>query len=342
MVAAMRPSFPPVALFLLTALTVSAGEPAAQTIGTMDFFGLRQFTETEIRAHLNFKEGDPFPRESVFVAVRDLEKLPGIQHATLAPITTDGSGQVHLFIGIQETGSKGFVVRAKPTGEVRLAEPLAQAYRDSMALLRETVKRRAPEDETSGHSLSSYPPMRQTQEVAIALMKDNVPAVKDVLKNSSSTDDRTAAAWLLGYAPDKAVVTADLVDAARDPNSSVRNNATRALGAIAVLAAAKPELGVRIDPTVFIEMLDSVTWTDRNKAAFVLDGLTKTKSPELFALLRQRALPDLNEMARWKSKGHEMSAAFILGRIAGWSNERTMEAFGKGRREDVIAAAVAR
>lgn len=337
----MRPSFLLAASVLVAALTLCAGESTPTVIGTLDFFGLRQLTESDIRAHLNFKEGDPFQRESANANVRALEKLPGIQRSTLAPITADASGKIHLFIGIQEAGSKGFVFRAKPTGEAHLSAPLAQAYRDSMALLGETVKRQAPEDESQGHSLSSYPPMLQTQKAAIALMKDNVPVVKDVLKTASSDDDRTAAAWLLGYAPDKAAVTADLVDAARDPNSTVRNNATRALGAIAVLAADEPELGIHIDPTVFVEMLDSVTWTDRNKAAFVLEGLTKPKSPGLFALLRRRSLPDLSEMTRWKSEGHALGAALILGRTAGWSDERTFEAWGQGRREDIIAAAAA-
>ena len=146
--------------------------------------------------------------------------------------------------------------------------------------------------------------------------------------------------WLLGYAPDKTAVTSDLIDAARDPNAKVRNNVTRALGAIAVLAAAKPELGIHIDPSVFIEMLDSVTWTDRNKASFLFEGLTRSKSPDLLALLRHRSLHDLKEMARWKS-GHALTAALILGRVAGWSDEQTYKAWVGGRREDILTAAEA-
>jgi hypothetical protein len=326
---------------VVAASVASAGEPPRKVVGTLDFFGLRHLNESDLRAHLDFKEGDPFQRAIADAEVRELEKLPRIQRATLASITTDGSGQVHLFIGIQETGTKGFVFRPKPTGDVRLPARLALAYRDCMALWGETVKRQAQEDESQGHSLSSYPPMRQTEEVIIGLMKDSVAVVKDVLKNASSNDDRIAAAWLLGYAPDKSAVITDLIAAARDTNPKVRNNATRALSSISVLAAAKPELGIHIDPTVFIEMLDSVVWTDRNKASFVLERLTRGSSSELLVLLRERSLPDLSDIARWKSEGHGLVGGLILGRIAGWSDEHTMKAWSEGHREDIIAAAAA-
>ena len=146
---------------------------------------------------------------------------------------------------------------------------------------------------------------------------------------------------MLGYAPDKAAVASDLVEAARDADGSVRNNATRSLGPIAVLANSQPTLGIHIDYTVFLEMLASVTWTDRNKAGFVLMGMTASRSPDLLAALRQRSLPDLIEMARWKSEGHSLSAGLILGRIAGWSEEQTFQAWGKGQREEIISAASA-
>jgi len=311
-------------------------------VGTIDLFGLRQHSESEIRACLKMKEGDPFDRQQASAAVDELKKLPGVKKATLAPITTSGGG-LHLFVGILEENAAGFVLREKPTGDIHLPEPLMQTFRDFSNALGPAVRSgKAQEDDTQGHSLTADPDMRKAEDAALAQMKDNVATVRAVLKTSANGEDRRAAAWLLGYAPDKKSVTDDLVEAARDPDSGVRNNATRSLGAIAVLADLKPELGIRIDPSVFIAMLDSVNWTDRNKAGFVLEGLTKSKQPELLQQLREHAMPDLIEMARWKSTGHAFGFVEILGRIAGWSDKKTTDtwAWGKGDGEAVIAAAL--
>ena len=217
-----------------------------------------------------------------------------------------------------------------------------QIFRDFSSALGPAVRSgKARQDNSQGHSLTADPDLRKAEEAALAQMKDNVEVVRVVLKTSAYVEDRRAAAWLLGYSPDKASITDDLVDAARDPDSGVRNNATRALGAIAALADLKPELRIRIDPAVFIEMLDSVSWTDRNKAGFVLEGLTKSNQPDLLQQLRDHAMPDLIEMARWKSAGHAFGFVMILGRIAGWSDEQTRDTWGwgKGDVEIVIAAA---
>ena len=55
--------------------------------------------------------------------------------------------------------------------------------------------------------------------------------------------------------------------AARDPDDEVRNNATRALG---VLVRSNRALAASIPPDTFIEMLNSGTWSDRNKAGMLL------------------------------------------------------------------------
>lgn len=53
-------------------------------------------------------------------------------------------------------------------------------------------------------------------------------------------------------------------------------------------------------------------------------------------------MPDLIEMARWKSTGHAFGAVVIVGRIAGWSDKKTTDTWGwgKGDGETVIAAAL--
>ncbi len=48
-------------------------------------------------------------------------------------------------------------------------------------------------------------------------------------------------------------------------------------------------------------MLNSLEWTDRNKSALVLEELTRKRDTALLKLLRERAVPALVEMARWKN-----------------------------------------
>jgi len=341
----------PLRLILIFACAGGAGlhaaAPAAPTappapirIGTVDLFGMRQVPEATIRGALKLRVSDPFIRAEAAAAAKALEQLPGVTASSFAAITTDGNGEIHLFVGIQETATKGFEFGAAPTGEEKLPPALRATYDAAMQALGPAVRSgRATDDNSQGHSLTSDPAMRKAQLAAIELVRADVDTVRRVLHQAADAQERTAAAWLLGYAPDKRTITADLVAAARDPDSTVRNNATRALGAIAELAAKQPALGIRIDPTVFIDMLDSLTWTDRNKGLFVVEGLTKSPSPELFAALRARALPDLIEMARWKSTGHALAAVFILGHLAGWDEMRAMRDYDQGKLDALIAAA---
>ena len=333
---------------LLTLILGLSGAAAAEkrpdeTVGTLDFFGLRKLTETEVRAALPIKEGDRYERSAVKSIVAELEKIPGVQKATMSGITVDGTGKLKVFVGVQEVGAKGFTFRDAPQGAPRLPDELAQIYRDFIAALGPSVRQGGDrEDHSQGHALNLNPELRRAQEAAIAQMKTHAAVVREVLHSSSHAADRGAAAWLLGYAPDKKEIVADLVAAARDPDSTVRNNATRALGTITTFAAARPALGIAIPPDVFLEMLGSVTWTDRNKVSFLLDGMTKSGARELLQTLRTHALPELVEIARWKSEGHAFPAIRILGRIAGWEDQETLRVWREGGVEKIIAAASAK
>ena len=121
------------------------------------------------------------------------------------------------------------------------------------------------DDVSQGHSLLANPECRAIQEQCIAYAKAHVDDLRSVLRASSDGQHRADAAWMLGYAPDKRSVIADLLYAVEDPESGVRNNATRALGAIASLAIQHRELGIQIPATRFVEMLNSLDWSDRTK-----------------------------------------------------------------------------
>ena len=119
-------------LFLSFGLVGTAAEKVRpeETVGTLDFFGLRRVTETEVRSVLKLKEGDAFQRSAVKTIAAELEKIPGVSKATVTPITVDGTGKLRVFIGLQEEGAAGFTFHDAPHGEQRLPEHLAQIFRD--------------------------------------------------------------------------------------------------------------------------------------------------------------------------------------------------------------------
>ncbi len=55
-------------------------------------------------------------------------------------------------------------------------------------------------------------------------------------------------------------------------------------------------------------------------------------------LIRQRAAPQLVEMARWNSLTHALPAYILLGRVAGLSENEIQESWSKGEREARITA----
>jgi HEAT repeat protein len=166
-----------------------------------------------------------------------------------------------------------------------------------------------------------------------------MPRLRDVLRGSADAEHRALAALVIAYADDKRAVVQDLVEAVGDPSSTVRNNAMRALGVMAAFARRRPELGIRVPTAPFIDMLNSLVWTDRNKSSHALAQLTATRDSALLGELRARALPALVDIARWKSPGHAHDGLLILGRIAGWPEERIWQAIQGGEREAIVAAA---
>jgi HEAT repeat protein len=173
-----------------------------------------------------------------------------------------------------------------------------------------------------------------------AMATDHTSALRAVLHDSDDEADRAIAAYVIGYSPDQRGVVNDLQFALRDPDPGVRINAARALTAFAVKARLDPNSGIVIQPTWFIEMLNSLSWSDRSRALAALDLLTDTRNASVLGQLRDTALPALAEMARWKTLSHALPAYLLLGRVAGLTEEQIQAAWSKGDRESVIAQAL--
>lgn len=322
-------------------LLVATARPAetGSHIDCIDFYGSQQLSPQALRTALGVKEGDPTPMDGGAESERALEKLPGVVKARVKYVSYE-QGKTTVFAGIQEQPRAGFVYNSAPDGTASLPPEIMQLYDRFSDALAAAVKRGdLQEDDSQGHATYSSKALQPFQNEFIGLANSKASLLKNVLKNSANAGERAAAACVLGYAGDKREVLDDLMRAVRDPDEGVRNNATRTVGTIAVLAERKPGLGITIEPAVFIQMLNSLTWTDRNKATMVLLNLSKGRAPDLLDKMRRAALPALIEMARWKDR-HSLMALRLVGRIAGLSDTETDTAWKNGKPEGVISRAL--
>ena len=328
-------------LLLLALATPAAAQ--APPIGVVDFYGLRRVGERDARAALGIVEGDSVAASALATARQRLRALPGVADARVSLVCCADSGRAILFVGVVERGEPTLAFRAAPKGRVRLPDDVTRAGAELDEALEAAIRRGdVAEDDSQGHALMHDSAARAIQERFVGVATRHLARLRDVLRHSADARQRALAAQVLGYAPDKRAVVPDLVRATRDPDAGVRNDAARALMVIARYAARHPEAGIRIAPAPFVAMLTSPVWTDRNKSSFALMELTASRDPALLAALRARALPSLVDIARWKSRGHAVPGVFILGRIAGLSEEEIQKAWDRDDREAVIAAATGR
>ena len=337
----------PVILIFVFVLVPVGARGQSFRIAIVDFYGVRQTSEAAARSALTIKEGDTIALAGegrpAFVeeSERRLSALPGVRRAHVGLVCCDEGGAI-VYVGLEENNAPVLRFRDAPRGGVRLPPAVVQAGRDFSAAVTAAILRGDTADDWSrGHSLMHDPAARAIQERFIEYARDRAP-LAGVLRHSSNPEHRALAAEILGYAPDKRDVIGDLVYALNDPSSDVRNDATRALVAIAQADADPHRAAPRIPIAPIVRLLHSPIWTDRNKASLALMNLSAARDRDVLATLRTQAIVPLVEMARWKNSGHAMPALLILGRIAGQSDDEVETAWKRGNREIVISAALAR
>lgn len=328
----MAPRF----LLLLTALAASlAGQPR---IGVIDFYGRGKVSEEQIRKALSVAEGDGLPKSKGEVEEK-LEQVPGVVRAHLEAACCE-NGKAILYVGVEEKGGHHFNFNDAPAGAAMLPLEIHDEYTKFLAAVGLAVRAgETGEDLRQGHSLMHNADARRHQERFLGLAKDNLAKLRDVLKNSADEEHRAIAAYVIGYAPHKQDVINDLQGALRDPDDTTRNNAIRSLAAIAIFAVQQPD-EVKVSPTWFIEMLDSLIWSDRHAAAVTLVTLTEGRNPQVLAHLKERAMPTLAEMAQWKHLPHALPAFILLGRAAGYAENEIQDAWTEGNRRAFVAKAL--
>jgi len=307
-------------------------------VDVLDFYGLRKVSEAQIRKALGIHEGDRMP-PSKGDAESKLDQIPGVVEAHLEAVCCD-NGQTILYVGIEERGAPHFELRDPPDKDVSLPPEIVSTYTRFLEAAQTAARRGSTEEDlTHGHPLMADGSARAIQEMFPALADQHLAQIRDVLRNSDDEVQRAVAAYVLVYASRKSDVVDDLQFALKDADAGVRNNAARSLLALSVLAKLDPSSAVRISPTWFIEMLNSLSWSDRNRALKALQTLTDSRDPLVLDQLRTRALDALIDMARWKTLSHALPAFILLGSVAGMPEPEIQAAWTRGDREAVITAA---
>jgi hypothetical protein len=322
-----------IAFLLVLAAAVIAQAPI---IGIVDFYGIRRLHPEKLRSQVGLASGDTMPASKAELEER-VEAIPDVVRSEVTASCCE-AGKIVLYIGVEEKGAPHFIYHDLPSGEAALPDYVVENYREFLkAVDRAGAQGSLVEDFSRGHSFIAHSAVRPFQERFLIHCELYLDKLREVLRTSSSGEARAVAAHLLGYAPNKRTVINDLQYALRDPDENVRSNAVRALTAIAVLGQSDAELGIKVAPTWFVEMLHSIVWRDRYQAARALVRLTEKRDAGTIELLRERAVEPVIEMARWKHLPHALPAFFLAGRMAGIQDKEIEEAWVRGDRDSVIA-----
>ncbi len=320
---------------LLCVLALALPLLAQPKIGVVEIYGAGKLSRDRIQKAIGARPGDPLPKSKGDVE-EQLEAIDGVVQARLEAFCCD-QGKPVLYVGILERGATASTYRPYPQEAVELPKEILTAYADfSSALSRASAEGDLKEDLTAGHSLMQNLPCRVAQERLVGLAQLNFHTIASVLANALEPEQRSIAAYVLGYGPDKAAVLKEMLLALQDPDPSVRANATRAAKALAVYAIAHPEDDLRVQPTWFVEMLNSVELSDRLEASRILLLYTEKRDANAIANIRERAMASVLEMARWQHLPHALPAYLLAGRVTGWTDEALESAWAAGDREKTL------
>jgi hypothetical protein len=325
-------------LIILLCALGGFGQERVKKIGEIEFFGYSGVDVRKLRGALPIREGQELRTEkkgelakiliSTKKAVQRIAKRPATD---VTPVCCDSRGDWMIYIGLS---GKAAQYRSDPKGIVRLPAEIINLYDRHMDAFTDAVRRGvAGEDRSKGYALRIDPAARKLElemrEYALA----QEALLRDVLENSADAKHRAVAAEILGYAERSKQQINALADAAKDSDSTVRSNATRALG---VLAQSNPKLAAEIPIDFFIDLLMSGQWTDLNKAGLLLHSIAISGEQRPLAALRRSDVTErLIETARWRT-GHAEMGQYVLGRIAGIPEERLKLLIDSGNAEEII------
>ena len=332
----------PFCLLAFAVSLVAAADNITPRIGLIEVYGDHKVSAQKIRAALNAKVGDPLPSRQE--AEMRVDKVPGVLVSRVEAACCSGTGMI-LYVGVEERDSPHVEYHQAPTGAMTLPAGLLDGYRKLLDNAAASLRgRNADQDLTNGYSLMADPESRDLQLSFLPAVAENLALLDQVVRQSADSEQRAAAAYLLQYGPrgprTNRVIVDTLQYALRDQEDEVRENAVRALQAVAIGGKLHPEQQIHIEPTWFVELMNSVVWTDRHDATLALVNLTEARDPETLQLLRDRALSSVVEMARWHDLQHALPAFILAGRLAGLDEQQIKIAWIGEDRESVLKQAL--
>ena len=329
---------PKVSISLILFAVAMAAQPKSVQIGEIEFFGSAGYQLDRIRGALPVHEHDVLnfaDSDAVKAKIQKvIQDIAGHPATDVAFVCCDSHGEAMIYVGLGGRSSNDLKFLPAPKGPNKLPVSAIKLYDQTIDALEKAVSTgKAGEDYSKGYSLSEYPKLKNIQLEIRKYAVVNEPLLRDVLATAADAKQREVAAHMLGYAnPSEDQITA-LVDASRDGDGSVRNNAVRALY---IMAVSNPKLAKQIPAADFIEMLTSGSWTDRNKASNFMMLLTQSRDSTLLSEIRSEAYEALVEMAGWRSTGHALAARMILGRISGIDEVRLVDLANKGQVDKIL------
>lgn len=329
-------------IFALAATGLASAEDITPRVGLIEVYGAHKVSVQKIMSAAGIKSGDPLPsREDVEDRI---DKISGILTTRVEAACCDQRNMV-LYVGVEERDQPHFGFHPAPTSNVTLPAELVANYQAFLDAVANSLHgHNADEDLTNGYSLMADPECRRIQETFLASASTELALIDQVLRGSADSDQRTMSAYLLQYGPrgprTSKTVVESLQYALQDQDDRVRQTAMRSLQAVAVGAKVHPDQQIRIEPTWFVELLNSVVWSDRRGASLALVNLTEDHNPETLALIRARALSSVLEMARWHDLEHALPAFILAGRLAGLEEKDIHVAWVSGAREAVLKQAL--
>jgi hypothetical protein len=327
--------------------SVDIADPLKVTrqIQRIETYGVHSVSREAIVLASGLNLGDDLHDESIPRAIEQIEAIPEVCQADVFAVfgrilKDEGLGTI-VYIGIKEDGFQRPQYRCAPTGKIRLPLEIIQAAQNELhAFERAAASGEFGEDRSKGHSLSTDCELREAQEKFIDLAELHWDTLTTVLANAQESSERAIAAKVIAYARDKRKVIEQLTPMLQDPDPLVRNNAGRALSVIFSYAKAHPELSLSATPDlvhILIGMLDSVQWSDRNKAVAMLLKLDEEEL--VLKELRLSAVSSLIEMAQWQSSHGEM-AFMLLGRLVGMSHDQSSHAWERNEHSATFSEVV--
>jgi hypothetical protein len=305
---------------------------AQPTIVRIEVFGSAAKNPERILKALKIAVGDRLPGGRIELEQR-ISKLDDVSAASVEAFCCEGLNRVVLYVGVQARGKASIDYQIPGNPDLRLPQPVIDGYgRLVEALATIPYGARVETNYSLGYPISSNPEVLAAQTEFVSLARDHQSVLAKVLLESNDAEQRAAAAYVLCYAPRSQTLVDQLQTAIRDHDAIVRRNVMRALVAMGV--AAQNDSSIKVRPVWLVEFLSSIVLSDRLDALDALVDLTdpnviKTPNQDTLTLLKERAQKELEAMSKWRHQDHALPAFILLGRVQGWTEQQTQEAWAK-------------